>query len=197
MSAIYTVEHRGNCILVSGSVPISAFGKLTELAPPDSVTSPHLARIAGVTFAFGPLADTKALAESMHEHAIECARFTYKHTGLSDDAIRWLAIGEHGSSSLAIFYKLTGVKPVGVSVGVNHPLYPDDLSCCRKLLEQVPELGMRIGEMSSVSMYWAKLAPQWSLLCRTMDEESPDWRNGNGSSKNTYKLMDDIFKDVL
>lgn len=192
--ASYRVEHHGNCILVFGAVPLSKFGNLTKLVPKDSIMDTHLARIAGASFAMGPREETKALVASMSGVAIEKARVLYADTGLIDDAVRWIAVGERGSSSDAIFYKLTGIRPHNMSGDTSaHPLDPDDLGRCRRLLEQVPELAARIGEMSSVSRKWAVLVAKWDELCHTMDDESPEWRDGKGSAPKAYAMMEECL----
>lgn len=192
--ASYRVEHHGNCILVFGAVPLSKFGNLIKLVPKDSIMDTCLARIAGASFAMGPREETKALIASMSGVAIEKARVLYAATGLSEEAVRWIAVGERGLSSDAIFYKLTGIRPHNMSGDTSaHPHDPDDLSRCWRLLEQVPELAARIGEMSSVSREWAVLVVKWDEICRTMDAESPEWRDGKGSAPKAYAIMQECL----
>lgn len=189
-AAKYTVEHRGNCILVFGEIPISAFSALTKLAPENSIMDTQLARIAGCNLAMGLIEDTKALRASMRDAAIERTRNIYASTGLSDEAVRWIAVGERGSSSDAIFLNLTGIRPQDMKgKETAHPHDPDDLSRCRLLLKQVPELAARIGEMNSVSKEWSALTAKWEEMCSMMDEESPEWINGKGSAPNTYEIL--------
>lgn len=49
----YTVEHRDNCILVTGPVPLSAMGALAQMVPEGSVLDNELGRTLGATFALG------------------------------------------------------------------------------------------------------------------------------------------------
>jgi hypothetical protein len=190
----YRIEHHGNCILIFGGVPMSKFGALTKLVPKNSIMDTQLARIAGASFAMGPKEETKALVASMSDVAINQARARYVGTGLNEEAVRWLAVGEHGSSSNALFFRLTGIKPQDMDGDeLAHPHDPDDLSRCRLLLEQVPELSARIGEMSGVSAEWAVLTSKWDGICRLMDEESPEWRNGKGSAPKTYTMMEECL----
>lgn len=49
----YAVEHRDNCILVTGPVPISAMGALAQMVPEGSVLDNELGRSLGATFALG------------------------------------------------------------------------------------------------------------------------------------------------
>lgn len=190
VAANYRVDHHGNCILVFGAVPVSEFGSLTKRVPQDSVMDTHLARIAGASFAMGPREETKALVALMSGAAIERARAMYAGTELGEDAVKWIAVGERGSSSDAVFLKLAGIRPHGMSGDTTaHPRDIDDLRRCRLLLEQVPELAARIGNMSGVSREWTALISKWDEICRTMDEEAPGWRDGKGSSPNTNALM--------
>ena len=186
----YTVEHRGNCVLVFGEVPLAVFGGLTRMVPKDAVMDTVLARMTGSSFAMGLIVDTKALRESERDSAIARAHALYAHTGLSAEAIRWLATGERGASSDAMFFRLAGIKPRDmISEVFAHPHDPDDLRRCRLLLEQVPELAGRIAEMGGVSPTWAALIAQWDDICLTMDQESPQWRTGKGSAKKTSEMM--------
>lgn len=108
---------------------------------------------------------------------------------LSDAAIQWLALGERGVSSEAIFAKLTGI-PVRDYRWLNtHPHDPDDLYRCRKLLEAVPEFRARLSEMATVSPVWAALVEHWDELCTLMDLEAPDWRMRGTWAPNTYQRM--------
>lgn len=189
-STSYRVEQHGDCILVFGAVPLSKFSALTKMVPENSVMDTRLARIADASFAMGPKEETAALISSMSDVAIERARAMYAGAGLSDEAVRWVAVGERGSSSDAVFLRLTGIKPRNMNGDVTaHPHDPDDLRRCRLLLEQVPELAARIGSMVEVSKEWAALVAKWDALCRTMDDEAPGWRDGEGRSPGTCALI--------
>jgi hypothetical protein len=189
----YTIEHRGDCILIDGEVPMSAFGTLVMLAPNDSVMDPDAARMLGVTFAFGPadqmeaLKATRADAETKHQGAM--------FPQLSPGAQRWLASGQRGMSSEALFTRLSGVNCTsGASDGVarvDHPYDPDDFRRCRLMLEACPELEANLNEAAGMSQQWAALIQVWGTLCDSMDWESPDWRNPKKGSRApaTYQLI--------
>lgn len=186
----YTVEHRGNCVLVFGAIPITAFSALVKLAPKKAIMDTQLSRVAGCSLAMGLIEDTKALRASMSDAALGRARAIYAATSLSAEAVRWLAVGERGASSDAMFFKLSGVRPQDMIGGASsHPRDPDDLSRCRLLLEQVPELAARFGDMKTISHIWESLVLRWDEICHAMDEESPEWRAGKGKSSKTYVLM--------
>jgi len=106
--------------------------------------------------------------------------------GVSEPALRWLALGELGQSSLAMFQRLAGLRLV---LEARLPLDTDDFTRCRKLLEAVPELVPRLGELASISPGWAALVAGWAELCATMDAEAPRWREGVGRTPRTYELL--------
>lgn len=108
----------------------------------------------------------------------------------SDALVEWIERGERGLSSNAIVRQLTGFPMERRWHDASaYPLDPSDLRRCRLLLEQVPELAPRIGEMAAVSLRWAGLVAAWSDLCRLMDEEAPNWREGYGPCPKTYAAM--------
>jgi hypothetical protein len=182
----YTVEHRGNCILITGPVRASAFIAFTKLAPEGSVACADTARVLGVTFAIGPKDELDQLRATQAPHAEKEARA--KNPSVSDAAAKWLASGHRGVSSNAIFSHLTGIDATGSS-GFDTPYEPADFRRCRLLLEQAPELAPRIQEMKSVSPAWACLVDQWDTICATMDEECPEWRTERGVAQRTYQLI--------
>ena len=183
----YTVEHRGDCVLITGDVPLSAFTVLAKLAPDGSVLDPDVARIWGVTFAFGLPDDLQELRKA--GEIVSMQRERKANPELSRAAVRWLASGERGVSSNTIFQWLTGIDALkGGRMG--HPYDPADFRRCRLLLEQVPELQPHFYRMREVSQQWSNLVDQWAAICATMDEELPDWREGPGGiAKKTYDLI--------
>ena len=113
---------------------------------------------------------------------------------LSPEAVEWLANGQRGISSNAIFTHLTGVDAMGrwTFPGSNHPSDPDDLHRCRLLLERCPELRAELPRMATRSKVWARLVAEWDALCAMLDEEAPEWRQGRGSAPRTYARMNEI-----
>jgi hypothetical protein len=180
----YTVEHRGNCVLIDGHVPASAFITLAKLAPRDAVLDTDAARMLGVTFAFGPKAELDKLKEQAA--ASQIAHTNQAHPHLSKNAIRWLATGQRGVSSETMFSVLTGHR---LRDDFSVPWDPADFARCRLLLENVPELEPDLHKMAGVSPEWANLVRDWTKICVTMDWESPGWREGKGSAPATYQLI--------
>jgi hypothetical protein len=190
----YLIEHRGNCILIFGDVPASAFLALTKLAPPKSVVDPDVARMFEANFAFGLAKDLQALKASEADNVLR--REQTKNPGLSPEAVKWLAHGERGSSSNAIFSHLTGINASRRGSELDHPYDPADMRRCRLLLEAVPSLQAELGRMASVSTHWSRFVPAWDEICRVMDEEVPNWRDAKKCSDadQTYKVIQKIIR---
>lgn len=190
------VELQGRCVLVRGSVSISEFNRLTKMAPKASIMSPHLARIAGCTMAFGLKADVEALVKEMEPGALARGRQTFGKMDLSPEAVWWLSVGERGASSNAMFLHLAGLNPCDIDRrdADAHPADPDDLRRCRLLLELVPELAEKLSTMAEVSSIWSRLIAQWQQLCDLMDEETPTWRIQGGRAPQSYALMQEIIE---
>ena len=190
----YTVEHRGNCVLIFGAVPIAELATIAKAAPKAAVMHPRLARMLGCSFAMGLPTDAEALCNEIALQTIEQVQQRYANSGLSTEAIRWLATGEQGKSSMAMFYRMTGIKPDLLDAPNAHPGDLDDFSRCRLLLEQVHDLRPRLGLMSTVSGVWRCLVDAWPELCGLMDEETPLWRKGQGACPKAYARMQEILR---
>lgn len=151
-SAAYRVTKHDGCTLVFGSLPIAEFASLTAAAGRDAVMSVHLARLTGSTHAWGPPAAVDSLVKTL------TARIGGAKTGLN----RWLAVGEHGSSSLAIVQHLT--SSAVASAATAHPFDASDFSRCVQLLDTAPELRRDFPRMADVSPQWAGLVQNWAEL---------------------------------
>ncbi|MBU2722930.1 hypothetical protein [Acidithiobacillus ferridurans] len=115
-----------------------------------------------------------------------------KYTHLPADAVEWLCIGEHGLSSAALFYHTTGFLPKtldGWSKKDYSPFDPSDLRRCRLVYDDVALVRERFYVMANVSTMWAWLVEHWDDICRTMDEECPQWRDRLGTANETYRKM--------
>jgi hypothetical protein len=99
-------------------------------------------------------------------------------------AVEWLRKRERGSSSNAIFEKLTGL-PCGSQL-LSHPYDPDDLRRCRLLLAAVPQFRHDLEKMAEVGPEWAELVAIWDLLCITMEVEIAAFGD---RCPETYRLM--------
>lgn len=191
MNTKYTVEHRGNCVLITGAVPMASFGVLTQLAPHGSVMDPNCARMWGANFAFGPEEELAALRKDGAATAEQRVRM--EHPGASGEAVKWLAGGERGISSNYIFTYLTGINAMqGWDTTRDcHPHDPADFRRCQLLLEQVPELQRVFHRMARPSNEWDRLVKAWPDIIAAMDEETPGWRDGKTRQKATkaYNLI--------
>lgn len=182
------ITERDGCTLIFGTVPLAKLAAITKRASAGAVLDTDLARMAGAAMAFGPPDACDALKATLAgKLKQDTAR---QHPGLSDAASAWLAAGERGMSSDAIFHQLTGIN---TGAQLDHPSDPADLRRCRLLLEAVPEFATRFkAVMATVSPHWAALVEAWDSLCETMDGEAPDWRKGKWTCALTYRQMHDL-----
>jgi hypothetical protein len=112
-----------------------------------------------------------------------------KEDTLADDNIgldAWLASDSVGLSSRFMAMYLSGRVD---NTTAPHPSDPSDFARCRTLLKAVPDLVQHLQKMREASAVWAELVTHWDEICRLMDDESPDWRNGAGSAPKTYDFM--------
>lgn len=179
--AQYTLTHHGNCVLVEGTVPISALDALIKLVPDGSVMGIDLARKAGVTMTFGPKDEINALSEAFADKARARVASMPGVEVLSPCAQEWLANGERGVSSNTMLTVLTGFDALEGS-RESHPYDLSDFRRCRLLLDRCPELAANLQKMKDVSPEWAELVKSWPELCELMDLEAPKWRTNNNLS---------------
>jgi len=193
----YTVEHRGNCVLITGAVPASAFTVLAKLVPDDSIMSADCARLWGVTFALGPADEIEAL-KAWRASAAE-QEMRQRHPALSAEATKWLASGERGISSNFIFTYLTGIDAMAgwSTERACHPHDPADFRRCQLLLEQAPELQPIFQRMARASNEWDRLVKSWPDIIAALDEEVPGWRDGRTgkSADKAYKIIRAAVRD--
>lgn len=112
---------------------------------------------------------------------------------LPPGATEWLARGERGLSSNAIFEHLTGLPCNGSGWGPpsrNIPHDPADVRRCRQLLDAVPEFKLRFAEMAQCGPQWAKLVEHWERICALIDEE-----RHTGHATKAYDLMQELLRD--
>lgn len=198
----YTIKEENGCTFVFGVLPIDAFGRLTRGYDKAVVLDTDLARMAGANFAWGKPADIQRAKDQYREIAIDRVRNGPKASELDEESIQWLAIGEQGRSSQAIFWRINAhlLFPDAKSSmeSTAYPLDPSDLGRCRKLLEQVPSVNEKFVQVmgTMAGPVWAGLVENWECLCSTMDREAPDWREGKGKAEETYRLMKGIIAEA-
>ena len=179
------------CVIVygdhpGGGIPISAFAEIERLVPTDAVLDPHLARIIGAAIVAGPpddLALLRAEVEAAQLHAMATADRMFKHKGadatLSAEAKGWLAVGEQGRSSKALFAVATGVTPEGMSSSEAKavPLDVADFRRCARLYETVPEVRTHLARAANLGPVWHRLVDRWDelmALYRAQDHKGLD-----------------------
>ncbi|WP_077000026.1 hypothetical protein [Variovorax sp. KK3] len=199
----YRIAQREGCTILYGDMPLGAWLRLLRGASDLHVLHADVARMLGATAVIGPrdgLARLRAqeTAAAMGRVRAQLGRSARR---LDPEAVRWLAAGEQGLSSLALFALLTGVRPrhYGGS-GLDLPRDVQEFRRCRLLLEQVPSLrrGMsrlarQVADPELVS--WAALAEAWPDLCAQMDHEWPQWRDHPGRAPGVNAMLE-CFQQV-
>jgi len=96
---------------------------------------------------------------------------------IEQNAMWWLANGEHGISSKTIF-KYLG-KKFGMQIQYEgHPKDPDDFKRCYKLLQAVPQWKDELHKMKEVSPAWANLVDNWDRITQMYEQnEKEEWKN--------------------
>lgn len=199
----YRLEIVDGCVLVFGNLPIDHFSRITKLCddtPEDrAVLSPYLAKLAGANLAFGPQSALEKM-ELQYRKDFDLERFFREKLGKTQaeatPADYWLAVGEDGLSSLALFAALFPDYPQsqqwGNKAGWPYPRDPDDLRRCLLLLRQVQGANLSLlVAMRDKSAEWSALADHWQELVDTFTAEFPmeQWEERRGSAPKTYALM--------
>lgn len=187
-----STQPSGFVVLHFGPMPISSMQKATKVAGKDAVIDTDAARLSGASFAFGNPELMELLKARLLPGAHAAAQNA--HPSLPPEAVLWLAQGERGMSSEAIFSNLTGTTIGDRDDADAHPHDPADLRRCRLLLEAVPSLQAKLPSMAAVSPVWGRLVDAWDELCALMDQESPAWRDKGGSCAKTYARMRAIIQ---
>jgi len=198
----YTVRTVDGCTLIFGSVPMMQMVGLSKSAGRGAVLGLHLARLAGASFAIGQPDKVKALEQKLEAQAREHAK--RRPNGLPEALEIWIAAGQHGNSSVALFECLSGFRLNGRAEPAKtaHPHDPDDLRRCVQMLEQCPELRAELPKASALSPEWARLVARWDELTQSLREEmeaaaTPARKSKAqpASAEKTYKLMREILAD--
>lgn len=184
-------ELNGSVVLGFGPQPMDWISKVAKLCGSDAVMDPTVARMAGANLAGGTPAALAALRKRLEAGALEAEQHARPNTSAA--TVRWLANGERGLSSEAMFTCLTGIDATdGSEVDrIAHPYDPADFRRCRLLLEAAPELAGDMVKLRSLSEAWRNLVDNWAEICATMDAEAPKWRDPERgwSCPKTYDLI--------
>lgn len=113
---------------------------------------------------------------------------------LTENQAQWLATGERGMSSEALFERLTGHRVTTALARAMHPRDPNDLRRCLLMLEQCG-LASRVHEAADLSAAWARLLGAWPHLVSSLEREVGDWRDARVGAwaPDTYKMMEDLL----
>jgi ribosomal protein S27E len=107
---------------------------------------------------------------------------------VGERAAHWFDNGEHGTSSLAIHERMTGIPQASTGT----PCDPSDLRRCVLLLIRIPEWDARMDEMAEVSEGWRRLAAEWERLTDTFLSEV-GYDLDHGPAPRTRALIDAIL----
>ena len=184
--APYKIQIREGCTIVYGNMPLGAFLKLMREAQDTDLLDASAARMLGATAVIGPrdgLVNIRNQASTSATTRVR-AQLGGLARRLDADAVRWLATGDQGLSSMALFTLLSGIRPPHHgSDALDLPSDAAELRQCRLMLEQVPSLRAQMAVLAGRTREpevaaWAALAESWDDLCRQMSHEVPDWRQG-------------------
>lgn len=184
-SSGYTVNHIDGCVYVVGSVPMMEMAALMKTRPKQSMCS-YLANCYGASIFIGPaekIAQLKAQWESKRE-----AQFKQDVEQGKNEALAWLKYGDVGLSSEFMCKFLSGIagnspKPVA-------PRDYDDFQRCEKMLDWLPDLRSKIGDLAQFECY-KDLVPQWeelSQMHRSFQANKDKWPTKEQSRK-FHELM--------
>lgn len=184
------------CTVVYGDLPLSQMAEVLGAAG-DGFVDPNAARVLGATMVVGTQANINKLkaSESFKASAIQTAKKESQGADLSEDAVKWLIMGERGSSSSFMFGYLAQIDVLKGS-GCPIPRDAADMRRCRLLIEQVPEFKEHLHKLAGASDEWALLIERWNEICQVMDAESPEWRDARGRSAGTSKMLRQVREDA-
>lgn len=173
----YEIQHRDNCLLVFGQVPLRDTARMLAEAGEDDTLDLHLASLIGAALVVGHPDDLATLRqrddlpvnpERRKEHDQAIAQ------GFSQQFADWLLTGERGFSSDYIAHVATGIP---AEAPVAHPRDTDDLKRCfgliKALMDDLHPLTL-LTRMSACPSPWPALAKYWPLFTTYDRLASPD-----------------------
>lgn len=181
----------GAVALFFGPQPMDFISKAIKVCGKNAELDPDVARMAGANFAIGLPEHLALLRKRLESGALQAEREARGECEITfPGAMEWLATGERGSSSEALFTRLSGISTTdGGEIEIDHPHDPSDFSRCRFMLEACPGLMPSLQDAAGMSAEWAALVGKWDLICETMDQETPNWRTHGGRSDKTYAII--------
>ena len=148
----------GAVLLLFNPQPLADVGKYAKAMPKHAVIDPRLAQIAGAVVAMGTPENCAHVSELLAPAALERTR--KQHPGIAPRWVKWLAIGERGTSSEVLFQHLSGIK---VTNRNSTPRDTDDFRRCQKMLQQTG-LCAKLHRAASISPEWFRLMDRWNEI---------------------------------
>jgi len=188
-----TNETIGTVVLGFGPQPMDWIAKAAKVCGKDAVVDPDVARMAGANLAAGNPSALALLRARLEAGALDAVRKKYPQTKLMHGSAEWIAYGERGTSSEALFSHLTSIHIVHPRDRAAHPRDPDDLRRCMLMMDAVPQVIHSSAIVSELSPEWARLMARWAELRIAFETECPNWRTGPWKAPKTYALMKEIL----
>lgn len=195
-----TFPEGASVVLGFGPQPLDWISKAVKVIGKTAVLDPDVARMAGANLAAGTPEALGELRRRLEAGALQAAQ--QKHPEAPPGATEWLAKGERGMSSEALFTRLSGIDArdgrrsmeTEKRDRVAHPFDPADLRRCRLMLEAIPSLAVKLYQAADLSPEWARLIGRWDDLTALMNTECPTWRDATGqNAAETRALMNTIL----
>ena len=186
----FSVTTQEGCTIVKGSVPMMMMVNLMKGQPKDSVIDMHLGSLFGATLVFGTPKNLKKLRILAPVRPVHESRFITCQ--LKPGARDWIEFGEHGLSSVYLFWALTGYSMTDSEPPYHTPVDPADLRRCILMLDAC-ELSEVFAQfiIPSTALGWRSLQQRWKQLVSTFTGEVPDFQDidCSKSAPTTYAMM--------
>ena len=186
----FSVTTQEGCTIVKGSVPMMLMANLMKGQSKDSVIDMHLGSLFGATLVFGKPSNLKKLRLLSPVRPVNESQFVASQ--LKPGARDWIEFGEHGMSSVYLFWALTGYSMTGSEPTCHAPIDPADLRRCILMLDTC-ELNDKFAEFAfpDSATGWSKLQDRWGQLVSTFTAEVPDFQDidCSKSAPSTYAIM--------
>jgi hypothetical protein len=184
----YSIEDKGDRVLVHGPIPVEDFSDLERMWRRRGLDAlvPGVAAALGATFAVCRQGDVEAWRAEADTAAARRAD--------GDEELAWLLGSDTGTSSKTIFSVLAASEALrSRALGRGYastPSDPADFGRCHRLLERFPAWRERLGEVAETYPKWTPLVREWGHMADLYLEELP-----SGNCPKLYKLMKELLRD--
>ena len=186
----FSVTTQEGCTIVKGSVPMMMMASLMKGQSKDSVIDMHLGSLFGATLVFGRPKDLMRLRAVAPVRPVDESQFSTFQ--LKSGARDWIEWGEHGLSSVYLFWALTGYSMTESEPSCHVPIDPADLRRCILMLD-ICELNDDFAESAfpDSAIGWSSFQERWEQLVTTFTGEVPDFKDidCSKSAPSTYAIM--------